>query len=55
MPSKKFGQVPRPNFEVVGWDDSGIATPKDLVAAVPMRDIGKAAAKRDDMDDEIPF
>ena len=55
MPSKKFGQVPRPNFEVVGWDDSGIATPKDLAAAVPMRDIGKAAAKHDDMDDEIPF
>jgi hypothetical protein len=21
MPTKKFGRVPRPHFEIVGWDD----------------------------------
>src|SRR5262245_32491897 len=47
MPSKKYGKVPRPNFPVIGWDDSG--TPFENLAAAT------SAAKHDDMDDEIPF
>jgi hypothetical protein len=45
MPSKMFGDVPRPNFEIVGWDEhkEGIRTVK-----------GPDTLK-DEMEDEIPF
>ena len=45
MPSKMFGDVPRPLFEIVGWDEhkEGIRTVK-----------GPDTLK-DEMDDEIPF
>jgi hypothetical protein len=49
MHSKKYGRVQRPLFEITGWDDSGTSTPDENLAAVT------AAAKHDDMDDEIPF
>lgn len=54
MPSKKYGKVPRPFFEIVGWDDaaSDVATPERLAAAIPVQP-GKAAAN--DLDDQIPF
>jgi hypothetical protein len=55
MPSKKYGKVQRPNFEVVGWDDSGTSTHENLAAAIPAKDTGKVAANHDDMDDDIPF
>jgi hypothetical protein len=55
MPTKKHGTVPRPFFEVVGWNDaiaSSIST-EEVATAIP---VNKAAAnKHDDMDDEIPF
>ncbi len=50
MPTRAFGKVPRPSFEVLGWDDAG--TP--LAAAIPAH-TGRTAAKADDMNDEIPF
>jgi hypothetical protein len=41
MPSKKWGDVPRPHFEVDGWEDA------------PAGD-GKLTAA-DELNDEIPF
>jgi hypothetical protein len=48
MPTKKFGDVPRPYFEITGWDDvrEGIRDPN-----VP--DSGPTMAE--EMNDEIPF
>lgn len=43
MPTKNFGDVPRPDFVVIGWDD----TAADKVVDV--------ATIKQDMDDEIPF
>lgn len=45
MPSKKFGDVPRPLFEIIGWD--GVREGIDEVNAEEL--------KREDLDDEIPF
>jgi hypothetical protein len=45
MPSKRFGEVPRPHFEIIGWD--GVHT--------PVREIDTSKIKPDDMNDEIPF
>ena len=51
MMTKKFGAVPRPNFEIVGWV-GGVELKRDMPA-------GLAAAQSVDMrrelDDEIPF
>jgi hypothetical protein len=57
MPTKNFGKVPRPLLEIVGWEDAESAFPKaSLAAAIPVQPRAKkAAAKNDDMDDEIPF
>ena len=45
MPSQRFGNVPRPNFEVVGWDShrEGI------------REVKAPDTLKQEMDDEIPF
>lgn len=45
MPTKHFGNVPRPNFEIVGWD-SGRAEIRQVTAPDTLRQ---------EMDDEIPF
>lgn len=45
MPSKKFGDVPRPDFEIVGWD-----TRREGIRTVNAPD-----TLRDEMDDEIPY
>jgi hypothetical protein len=45
MPTKKFGRVPRPQFEIVGWDDSA----SDFDEAPP------ALIPEGDFDDSIPF
>lgn len=47
MPTKKFGNVPRPLFEVVGWTEGGIRE--------PIRDISEKAISEAEMNDEIPF
>jgi len=48
MPTRNFGKVLRPVFEIVGWDEmasrEGPETPLE-----------KVASASDDMDDEIPF
>ena len=46
MPTKNWGDVDRPKFEIVGWDDTGL-TPKEVNA----EKLTLAA----DMNDEIPF
>lgn len=47
MPTRNFGDVPRPLFEIVGWDDAGVR------AAV--KEIDQEAMKKAQFDDEIPF
>jgi hypothetical protein len=49
MPTKKFGDVPRPYFKVVGWDS---ASPEQREVTPP--ETGSAGSKQD-FDDEIPF
>ena len=45
MPTKKFGKVPRPQFEIVGWDE-----PAGDVNETP-----PAVTSEDEFRDEIPF
>jgi hypothetical protein len=45
MPTKKFGRVPRPHFEIVGWDD-----PRSAFAEAP-----PPIAPDGEFDDSIPF
>ena len=45
MPTKKFGKVPRPLFEVVRWDD----------AVDDVSPVAPPIALKHDLDDEIPF
>jgi hypothetical protein len=47
MPTRNFGDVPRPLFEIVGWDDETVST--------PVREITEAVMKQKEFDDEIPF
>jgi len=52
--TKDYGDVPRPAFEIVGWDDkqADVNAPEvTIAAAIPVT----AKPPRDDMDDEIPF
>ena len=44
MPTKKYGKVPRPHFEIVGWDE----LPGDERDAAPRH-------SEDEFEDEIPF
>jgi hypothetical protein len=46
MPSKLFGDVPRPQFDVIGWDSSN----KEGI-----REVRPPETLRQEMDDEIPF
>jgi hypothetical protein len=58
MPTKNFGDVPRPHFEIVGWDDEremvddggGPRAPRE-----PIRTVSEAVLKKQEFDDEIPF
>jgi hypothetical protein len=43
MPTKNWGDVPRPDFEVIGWDDTAADKVVDVTTI------------KEDMDDEIPF
>jgi hypothetical protein len=45
MPTKRFGRVPRPHFEIVGWDD-----PLSTFAAAP-----PPIAPEGEFEDSIPF
>ena len=45
MPTKKFGRVPRPRFEIVGWDD-----PLSAFAEAP-----PPVAPEGEFEDSIPF
>lgn len=45
MPTRMFGDVPRPNFEIIGWDS----------AKEGIREIKGADTLKDEMEDEIPF
>jgi hypothetical protein len=45
MPTRMFGDVPRPSFEIIGWDSS-----REGIKEVKAPD-----TLRQEMDDEIPF
>ena len=45
MPTRMYGDVPRPNFEIVGWDSN-----KEGIRSIKAPDTLK-----EEMDDEIPF
>ena len=45
MPTKNFGNVPRPFFTIIGWDDG----------TAPVREITDVALRQADFDDTIPF
>jgi hypothetical protein len=45
MPTKHYGDVPRPQFDIVGWDSVHEA----------VREVATEKIKDDDMNDEIPF
>ena len=60
MPTKSFGEVPRPHFEIVGWDDgddhaTAVAGDAGPVPRTPIREVSQEVLKREEMDDEIPF
>jgi hypothetical protein len=54
MPTKNFGDVPRPHFEIVGWDDDGVVDGGG-VPREPIRTVSEAVLKKQEFDDEIPF
>ena len=45
MPTKKFGKVPRPQFEIVGWDELTGDT----------NEMPPPVTSEDEFEDEIPF
>lgn len=45
MPTKNFGDVPRPYFDIIGWDE----------AKEPVREVSQQKLRQGDFDDEIPF
>jgi hypothetical protein len=45
MPTKNFGDVPRPYFEIIGWDEH-----KEAVG-----EVSATKLRQGDFDDEIPF
>ena len=51
MSTKNFGDVIRPHFEVIGWDDPS----HGVTAREPVREVSAEALKKGEMDDEIPF
>lgn len=53
MPTKNYGNVLRPLFEVVRWDDAQTDNIPPLAATMPVQAVKKT--KHDDMEDEIPF
>jgi hypothetical protein len=47
MPTKNFGDVPRPHFEIAGWDDES--------QKPEIRAVSEELLRREQFDDEIPF
>lgn len=50
MPTKKFGKVPRPLFEITGWDEAASG-----IEVMPPTPPTPPAALKNEMNDEIPF
>lgn len=48
MPTKKFGKVPRPDFQIIGWDE-----PSQDIDVLPPDKGGNGGGGK--FDDEIPF
>jgi hypothetical protein len=55
MPTKNFGDVPRPHFEIVGWDEVSQPGSANTAAREPIRTVSEAVLKKQEFDDEIPF
>jgi hypothetical protein len=45
MPTKNFGDVPRPLFEIIGWDETSAV----------QKEVDVATIKETQFDDEVPF
>jgi hypothetical protein len=57
-PSKKYGQIPRPKFQIIGWENDSGKTATPIVvppAPTPPKTDAAAAPLGGDMNDEIPF
>jgi len=50
MPTKKFGKVPRPQFDIVGWDE-----PAADIDVTPPFDGTPPVTSEDEFEDSIPF
>ena len=59
MNTKKFGEVPRPHFEVDGWEEDApaVQTTAPVPRAGPRGDlkVGASAASAKELDDDLPF
>ena len=54
MPTKNFGDKPRPHFEIVGWDD-GTGGSDDGGTPREIREVSAEVLKKQEFDDDIPF
>jgi hypothetical protein len=56
MPTKNYGDVPRPHFEIISWDDAenalGGGTPREPIRQL---DMSEAMLKKQEFDDDLPF
>lgn len=52
FPTRNFGEVVRPIFRIVDWDDSGVTQPVREISPTALTD---GAAEREEINDEIPF
>ena len=55
MPTRSYGDVPRPAFYVVGWDGAATGAPFVTETSVTPKKVHSKAEVDDDMADEIPF
>jgi hypothetical protein len=57
MPTKNYGDVPRPHFEIVGWDDMNerVDVAEGIQPREPIREVSEAVLKKQEFEDDIPF
>ena len=51
MPTKMYGPIPRPHFDIIGWDE----TPGDNASSPPVASEPPPVASEAEFADEIPF
>lgn len=55
MPTSDYGDIPRPAFRIVRWDDAATDVPVVAETSVAPKKVHSKAEVDDDMADEIPF